>query len=274
MVSQVLCIGQSDSCAGTGIQADIKTVQAFGGYASTIVTAVSVQNTQQLFSTHIIPAIMVHDQIHRVMEDLKPKVIKVGMLGNEDTINMLGDLLDKEDADYDSVDVIIDPVMMNRMGVHYLDKDARDALKRRLLIHADVITPNPEEAFELSGIKVRDLDDMRHAAETLRTLGAKTVVLTGGALASETVYDVLADEDGTQTYEYDLIETTSTRGAGTTLSAGIAVSMAQGLNARDAYVRARAYVGEAMKAAEPIGSGYGPLNHCVQPEPIQGEKAA
>ncbi len=266
MVSQILCIGQSDSCAGTGIQADIKTAQAFGGYATTVVTAVSAQNTHQTYAMHPVPSLIVHEQIDRVMEDIKPQVIKSGMLANEDIINMLGDLLDHEDKDYDSLPFVVDPVMSSRRGDHYLDKDARDAFKRRLLIHADVLTPNPDEAFELSGIKVTDVDDMQHAAEALRTLGPKTVIMTAGALAADTVYDVFADENGTEVYEYEKVDTTSIRGAGTTLAAGIAVSIAQGLSVRDAYERARAFVGRAMAAAEPIGSGFGPLNHNIKPD--------
>ena len=266
MVYQVLCIGHSDSCAGTGIQADIKTVQAFGGYASTIVTAVSVQNTQEVYAIHIIPPMMVYDQIHKVMDDLKPKVIKVGMLGNEDIINMLGDMLDEEDKDYNSIKMIIDPVMVNHLGVSMLDKDARDALKRRLLIHSDVLTPNIDEAIELSGIKIRDVDDMCHVAEVLRTLGVRSVILKGGALGADNVYDVVCDDDGTKVYQYERLDTRATHGSGTTLSAGIAVNMAQGLDVRDSFVRARAFVSKAMMAAEPIGSGFGPLNHTVKPD--------
>lgn len=267
MVSQVLCIGQSDSCAGTGIQADIKTVQAFGGYASTVVTAVSVQNTHGVFATHMIPPLLVRAQIEKVMEDLKPPVVKSGMLGTLETIDMLGDILDEEG--YDGVKMVIDPVMTSRTGLSLLDKEARDALKRRLLIYADVVTPNITEAQDLSGIQIKDIDDMCHAAETLRTLGAKSVILKGGALAADRVYDVLADERGTEIYQNQKLESRSTHGAGTTLSSGIAIGLSQGLSVRDSFVRARAYVNKAIEGAALIGSGFGPLNHTITPDTLE-----
>lgn len=263
MTSPVLCIGQSDSSAGTGIQADIKTLQAFGGYAATVVTAVAVQNTHNVFAMHMIPPLLVHNQIEKVMEDLNPKVIKTGMLANTDIINMIGDFLDDEDTDYDTIKLVIDPVMTSRSGYGLLDKEARDAFKRRLLIHADVLTPNIQEAYELSGIEISDLDTMKHAADTLRTLGAKTVILKGGALSTDKMYDILADDTGLTIFENQRIATTSTHGAGTTLSAGIAAGLAQGQSAHDSFKAARDFVSKAMIGAEKIGSGFGPLNHKI-----------
>jgi hydroxymethylpyrimidine/phosphomethylpyrimidine kinase len=266
MINPILCIGQSDSCAGTGIQADIKTIQAFGGYAATVITAVTVQNTTGVFATHYIPQIIVKNQIERVMEDLNPQVIKTGMLADVSVINMLGDILDKKDIGYDTIKVIIDPVMTSRAGLSMLDKEARDAIKRRLLIHADVLTPNIEEAMALSGMEIKDVDQMCHAAETLRTLGAKAVVLKGGAIAADIVYDVLSDDNGTEIYQNPKQNTKSTHGAGTTLSAGLAYNLSIGLDIHDAYAKARAFVNKAIDAATPLGAGYGPLNHTVKPD--------
>lgn len=262
MVAQILCIGQSDSCAGTGIQADIKTAMAFGGYAATAVTAVSVQNTQGVYDIHAIPMDVVRHQIEKVLEDLKPKVIKSGMLGNTKTIDMFGDILDKlQDTD---IKVVIDPVMTSRASGSIMDKEARDALKRRLLIRGHVLTPNITEAQDLSGIpKIVDVEGMIHAAETLRTLGAQTVILKGGLLADNHIYDVLADEEGTKIYQYNRMESRATHGAGTTLSAGIAMGLAQGMNPREAFSRARAFVHKAIQEGEVIGNGFGPLNHKV-----------
>lgn len=259
---RILCVGQSDSCAGTGIQADIKTVQAFGGYAATAVTAVSVHDTHALHGIHFIPVDIVQDQIERVLEDIDPPLIKLGMLGNAEIIDMVGDILDRLNK---SKKILLDPVMLSRLGKHYLDKEARDALKRRLLIHADVITPNTTEAMELSGItSIKDVDEMLHAAETLRTLGAGTVILKGSTLQGEIIYDVLADEKGTKIYEMERLQSRATLGAGTTLLAGIAVGMAEGMTVRAAFEQARAFVIQAVREAEIIGSGYGPLNHCIK----------
>lgn len=259
MIPQILCIGQSDSSAGTGIQADIKTCMAFSAYAATVITAVSVQNTQGVFEIHNTPSILVHDQIRVVMEDLRPTIIKTGMLANEETINVVGDFLDgilKSD-----VKVVIDPVITTRTNRTLLDKLALDALKRRMLIRAHVMTPNISEAIHLTGYKIRDLDDMVHAAEMLMTLGPQCVVLKGGGLGGETVYDVVCDESGTKIFEFPRVHSRATHGAGSTLSSGIAANLAHGYDARTAYARARAFVNQAIDRADLIGQGYGPLNH-------------
>jgi len=264
MVVRILCIGQSDSCAGTGIQADIKTAHAFGGYAASAVTAVSVQDTQGLHDIHIIPLDIVRLQIEKVLADLKPQAIKTGMLADTKIIDLVGDILDGiQDSD---IKIIIDPVMTNRASGSILEKEGRDALKRRLLIRGDVLTPNITEAQDLSGLTIRDVDEMVHAAETLRTLGAQTVILKGGSLADEHIYDVLSDDDGTKVYQYNRVESRATHGAGTTLSAGIAMGLAEGLSPREAFSRARAYVHKAIAQAEEIGEGFGPLNHKVVPD--------
>lgn len=262
MPSPILCIGQSDSCAGGGIQADVKTAQALGSYAATIVTEVSVQNTSGVFASHPVPPSLVRTQIEKVMEDVAFKAIKTGALANEDVINMIGDMLDERDEDYDTIPLVVDPVMQ-RTGVDLLDKLARDAFKRRLLIHADVLTPNLEEATKLSGIEIIDLDAMCHAAETLRTLGAKTVVIKGADLPTAQVHDVLADDNGIEVYNHDRLDTQALYGAGATFATGIAVGLSRGLDARAAYQNSVEFMLQAMQAAKPIGAGYLPLNHAV-----------
>ncbi len=264
MVAKILCIGQSDSCAGTGIQADVKTAQAFGGYAATAVTAVSVQDTKGVHDIHIIPTDIVRGQIEKVLADIKPQVIKAGMLSNTAIIDIVGDILDEIQGS--DIQVVIDPVMTSRASGSIIDKEARDALKRRLLIRGHVLTPNITEAQDLSGLTIKDVDGMVHAAETLRTLGAQTVILKGGSIADTDIYDVLADDDGTKVYQYKKMESRATHGAGTTLSAGIAMGMAQGLGPREAFSQARAFVHKAIEHGELIGEGFGPLNHRVEPD--------
>ncbi len=259
MIPQILCIGQSDSCAGTGIQADIKTTMAFSTYAATVVTAVTAQNTQGVFEIHDVPSELVRGQIRAVMDDLRPSVLKIGMLANADTINVVGDVLDE--ALDTGIKVVIDPVITTRTKNMLLDKLALDALKRRMLIRADVMTPNITEAEHLTGYKIRDLDDMIHVAEMMMTLGPQCVVLKGGSMGTPTVYDVLCDEAGVQVYEFPRLLSRATHGAGTTLSSGVAANLAHGYTARDAYGRARAFVNMAIDRADLIGQGYGPLNH-------------
>lgn len=264
MTSPILCIGQSDSCAGGGIQADVKTALALGGYAATIVTEVSVQNTSGVYASHAVPSDLVLKQIDKVMEDVDFRVIKTGALGNADIIDTIGDMLDANDGeDYDGIQLVVDPVMQ-RTGVDLLDKAARDAFKRRLLIHADVLTPNIEEATKLSGIEIRDVDEMCHAAETLRTLGAKTVILKGVDLGGDVVQDVLCDDNGTEIHTHERLDTRALYGAGATFATGIAVGLSEGLSVKDAYLNATGFMLKAMTSAQAIGGGYLPLNHAVQ----------
>jgi len=259
MPLQILCVGMSDSSAGTGIQADIKTIQALGCYASTVITAVAVQNTVNVFDMYPIPDDIVAGQMKAIMDDMNPTVVKTGMLASEATINTVGDFLESNTER--KMHLVVDPVMVGRVGTMLLDKSGRDALKRRLLIHAEVITPNILEAQELTGLAIRDVDGMKHAAEMLMTLGCKTVVLKGGALASDNIFNVYFDDNGPEIFELPRFESKATHGAGTTLSAAIAAGLAKGEKPRDAFITAQDYLLEAIRTARPIGKGYGPVNH-------------
>lgn len=259
MASQILCIGMSDSSAGTGIQADIKTIQAFGEYGATVVTAVCVQNTVNVFDIFPIPSEIVDAQMKAVMDDFRPVVVKTGMLVNEAVINVIGDLLDR--AENQHLKLVVDPVMIGRAGRLLLDKPARDALKRRLLIHADICTPNLREVQELTGLTIKDIDDMKHAAEMMMTLGCRAVVLKGGSLSSEKIYNIYFDDEGPEIFELPRFNSKATHGAGTTLSAAIAAGLAQNMTPKAAFLEAQDFLLSAIKFARPIGNGYGPLNH-------------
>lgn len=259
MVPQILCIGQSDSCAGTGIQADIKTIQNFQAYATTVLTAVSIQNTQSVIDMHILPAKLIKQQIEAVMVDLCPNVIKTGMLGDESIINVVGDFLDS--LKEKNIKIVTDPVMTSRSGSTLLDKAARDAIKRRLLIYADVLTPNVSEASDLTGVTIKTIDDMKHAAEMLMTLGARSVVVKGGGLPTQELHTVYVDDDGIEVFSRPRISSKATHGAGTTLAAGIAAGLATGKTVRDSFIAANEFLMKAISTGEVIGHGYGPLNH-------------
>ncbi|PZP55923.1 MAG: bifunctional hydroxymethylpyrimidine kinase/phosphomethylpyrimidine kinase [Micavibrio aeruginosavorus] len=258
MLSQVLCVGMSDSSAGTGIQADIKTIQALGGYAATVLTSVCVQNTTNVFDMYPIPADIVSAQLKAVMDDFSPDVMKLGMLGSESVINAVGDFIENQEKD---ISLVVDPVMIGRIGKMLIDKSARDALKRRLLIHAEVITPNIREAEELTGLSIKDIDAMKHAAEMLMTLGCKTVVVKGGSLSADKIYNIYFDDHGAEVFERPRFDSKATHGAGTTLSSAIATGIAQGKTPKEAFLVAQDFLIEAIRSASAIGSGYGPLNH-------------
>ncbi len=258
MLSQVLCVGMSDSSAGTGIQADIKTIQALGGYAATVVTSVCVQNTTDVFDMYPIPAEIVSAQLKAVMDDFSPQVMKLGMLGSENIINAVGDFIEDQEK---NIKLIVDPVMVGRIGRMLLNKPARDALKRRLLIHTEVITPNIREAEELTGLSIKDIDAMKHAAEMLMTLGCKSVIVKGGSLSADRIYNVYFDDRGVEVFDRPRFDSKATHGAGTTLSSAIAAGIADGKTSKESFLIAQDFLIEAIRSASAIGSGYGPLNH-------------
>ncbi|MCB9989633.1 MAG: bifunctional hydroxymethylpyrimidine kinase/phosphomethylpyrimidine kinase [Rhodospirillales bacterium] len=263
MTKQILCIGQSDSCAVAGVQADLKTIHALGGYAATVLTAVSAKNTQGYRDTMVLPEDIVSRQVEAVLDDLDISVIKTGMMASTGMINLVAPYIEK--ARTAGVKIVIDPVMNTRFDRVILNKEAKDALKRVMLIHADVLIPNVKEAEELTGMSIRDIDDMKHAAEMLTTLGPKAVILRGGDMISgdQVIVDVLVDDDGAEVCQSDRSATSEKDGVGATLSSAIAISLAQGMTLSESYVRARTFVNKGMAKAEPIGKGFGPLNHCV-----------
>jgi len=279
MVAHVLFIGHSDASAGTGIQADLKTAQAYDVYGSSVITAVNAQNTTGVFATHIIPGDIVSAQLTAVINDIKPQVIKTGMLATTENIQVVADLFDaccaqgqgqgQAQENGNDLKIIVDPVMTSRSSIEsgheYLDKEARDIMKRSMLLHADILTPNIQEAQELTGMTINTVDDMCHAADMLRTLGPRVVIVKGGALPPQgkTVCDVLADDFGTQVFANQRRMTRATHGAGSTLSAGLAACLAKGMDTREGFGLVRRYLDRAIATADDIGQGCGPLNHNI-----------
>jgi hydroxymethylpyrimidine/phosphomethylpyrimidine kinase len=159
--------------------------------------------------------------------------------------------------------LVVDPVMVAKGGAQLLAAGAVEALKRRLLPLTTLLTPNLPEAEVLAGRRIPDLATMREVAEALLTLGTPSVLLKGGHLPGDIVVDLLATEDGVEEFAAPRIETRHTHGTGCTLASAVAAGLAQGMDLRDAVVRARAYVRAAIAGAPGIGAGHGPLNHAV-----------
>ena len=264
MQGRVFIVAGSDSGGGAGIQADIKTVTALGGYAMTALTALTAQNTQGVFGVHPVPADFVRDQITVTLEDLGCDVVKTGMLAEAPIIEAVVEALD---AHAGGVPWVVDPVMVAKGGQALLDEDAVEILKARLVPRAAVLTPNLPEAEALTGAPVRDAAGMQAAALVLLDLGARAVLLKGGHLEGDTIVDLLATEEGCRRFEHPRIDTPHTHGTGCTLASAIAVGLAQGMRLGDAVMRARAYVLEAIRTAPGYGSGHGPLDHG---HPIKG----
>ncbi len=258
MKGRVLIVAGSDSGGGAGIQADIKTVTALGGYAATVITALTAQDTTGVHGVHPVPTDFIALQMSLVLADIGADAIKTGMLGDAATIDVVAETLSRHAR---GVPLVLDPVMVAKGGASLLDGGAVGALKARLLPLAFVATPNLPEAEALTGRKIADVEGMEAAGRDILALGARAVLVKGGHLPGADVIDVLVTADGIQRFSGPRIESRSTHGTGCTLASAIACSIAQGMGLADAVTRARAYVACAIATAPGFGRGHGPLNH-------------
>lgn len=254
MRGRVLIIAGSDSGGGAGIQADIKTVTALGGYAATAITALTAQNTRGVFAILDVPPAFVAQQIELILDDIGADCIKIGMLHRVDVIEVVADVLARCAA---TIPLVLDPVMVAKGGHPLLAADATECLRQRLIPMATVLTPNLPEAEALVGAASPD-----QLVRRLIALGPQAVLLKGGHGSGPILTDVLGLADGTlEAFASTRLDTTSTHGTGCTLASAIATGIAQGLALRPAVVRARAYVRQAILSAPGFGHGHGPLNH-------------
>lgn len=257
-MKRILIIAGSDSGGGAGLQADIKTASALGAYATTAVTAVTVQNTRTVSAIHPVPTDIISAQIKTVLDDIGADAVKIGMLGTADAIKAVASALNALPKD---VPVIVDPVLVATSGDALADGDVRDTLVGHMLPHATLLTPNRPEAETLTGISIATDDDVHYAAEKLLELGPKAVLLKGGHGVGPSVRDLLVEQTGTTIFEHERLDTTNTHGTGCTLSTAIAVYLAQGYSLAEAVDHAGAYVLTAIRTAPGLGGGHGPLNH-------------
>ena len=256
---RVLIVAGSDSGGGAGIQADIKTVTALGGFAMTAVTAITVQNTLGVSAVHPIPLAIVTGQIESVAGDLGVDVVKTGMLANAEIVAAVADALDRAAP---RAPRVIDPVMVAKGGHPLLTEDAVAAVARRLAPGAALITPNAPEAERLTGLPVTDLEGQRRAGEALLALGARAALVKGGHIDGPIVRNVLVRVDAPPlVIETPRIETRATHGTGCTFASAIAALLAAGLELEPAVRAAHDYLMEAIRLAPGYGSGHGPLAH-------------
>ncbi len=253
---RVLIVAGSDSGGGAGIQADIKTVTALGGFAMTAVTALTAQNTLGVDGIFDVPPEFIVRQMSVVLSDIGADCIKIGMLHRPEIVEAVAGFLK---AAAGGIPIVVDPVMMAKGGSPLLTPDSVAALKTLLIPLAWVLTPNLPEAEVLAGRE--DLGPMDLAAAVLE-LGPRAVLLKGGHGDGPTLTDILAENgQATQTFEGPRIDTPHTHGTGCTLASALATGLAQGLTLSSAVTRARAYVLEAISTAPGFGHGHGPLNH-------------
>src|SRR4051812_1052734 len=253
-----LTIAGSDSGGGAGIQADLKTFQRFGVFGTSVITAITAQNTRGVEKWEAVSPALVRAQIDSVAADLMPAALKTGMLANAAVASSVSAAI----RDHAFRNYVLDPVMVATSGDTLMESDAIQIIRRELMPQAALVTPNLHEAALLVGEKLEDEDAMVQAAELIvNEMGAQAALIKGGHLESgDRVVDILYDGD-IRTFRGKRINTTNTHGTGCTLSAAIVAQLANGESLHAAVRRAIDYVHNAIATAPGLGSGHGPLNH-------------
>lgn len=265
--TRALTIAGSDSGGGAGIQADIKTMSALGVYASSVITAVTVQNTVGVKAVHTVPADIISGQIHAVMEDIKPKVVKIGMLSDVESMRAVADALNA----YNDISIILDPVMVATSGDVLMQSNALSYMKQKMLPHATLVTPNIPEAEALAGINIASDIDADKAASIIAQMGAEYILIKGGHKRGIHMTDRLYHRGSLlKTYSDEMVETPNTHGTGCTLSSAITSYLALGKDMQTSVLLAKVYISQALRAGAliEIGSGHGPVNHFFSPKPL------
>jgi hydroxymethylpyrimidine/phosphomethylpyrimidine kinase len=260
MTRIAVTIAGSDSGGGAGLQGDLKTFSALGVYGASVVTALTAQSTAGVAAIHDVPADFVAAQMDAVFSDLAVGAVKIGMLARAAVIEAVAAGLTR----WRQTKVVLDPVMVASSGERLLAADAVDVLKRVLIPHALVLTPNlPEAAALLGGPVAQTQAEMRDQARALIALGAKAVVIKGGHAAGPDSVDLLVDRNTVVELPLARIASRNTHGTGCAFSAAIAAGLAKGLDLEAATRSAKAYVHAAIAAADTlkIGSGPGPVHH-------------
>jgi hydroxymethylpyrimidine/phosphomethylpyrimidine kinase len=255
MTAVALTIAGSDPSGGAGIQADLKSFHQFGVYGAAVVTLITVQNTQTVSRVETLSPDLVFQQIEAVVNDILPSAAKTGALGNVQVVEVVADV-----ARSFGFPLIVDPVMISKHGAPLMSQDAQSALKRRLLPHAFLVTPNIPEAEALTGMAVRSESDMQAAAEELLGTGCKAVLIKGGHRDGEPL-DVLCTGGDAVTYSGRRVNTTRTHGTGCTYSAAITALLALGYDLHESVRHAKAFIQRAIESAPALGHGQGPVNH-------------
>ena len=259
-----MTIAGSDPGGGAGIQADLKTFHQFRVFGTSVLTALTAQNTRAVTGVHPVPADFVREQIDTLAADLPPAGLKSGMLGTREVVEEVALAIARHGwrGRY-----VLDPVMVSTSGHRLLDPGAEEAIRTRLLPLAAIVTPNLDEAEILVGHPVRDSAAMELAGRRLLELGAEAVLIKGGHGTGPVLIDLLVMRKASVRYERPRLDTTSTHGTGCTLSAAIAAGLALGRPLERAVPDALDFVARAIASAPGLGSGHGPLDLFVSPEP-------
>lgn len=264
----VLTIAGSDSCGGAGIQADIKAISSLGLYASSVVTAITAQNTTGVKSVMPVTPQVVADQIDMVFADIQIDAVKTGMLYDSQIITTVAEKL----RHYAVEHYVLDPVMVSTSGTRLISEDAIQAMVEQLFPLAQIITPNLPEAEALTGIKITSIDSANRAANQLLKTGCKYVLIKGGHREGEDACDLLyTSNNEVITYKSNFIKTFNTHGTGCTLSSAIASYLALGKSVEEAVLEAKNYIKNAIDYGKNVvvGHGHGPVNHFFNPQSLK-----
>ncbi|HXV22904.1 MAG TPA: bifunctional hydroxymethylpyrimidine kinase/phosphomethylpyrimidine kinase [Alphaproteobacteria bacterium] len=264
-IARVLAIAGSDSGGGAGIQADIKTISALGGYAMTAVTALTAQNTEGVFGVHAVPRDFIHRQIELVLTDIGADAVKTGMLHSAEVIEAV---VEETARHAPFAPLVVDPVMVAKGGHRLLEPSAIEAVRKILVPRADLLTPNLPEAEALLDRRIDGSKAMVEAARALLGLGAKAVLMKGGHRAGPEVTDYLVTPATVRCFSHPRKQTRATHGTGCTLASAIATGLAQGLTLDAAVERGIDFVIAAMAQAPGLGGGHGPLGHTITVRPF------
>ena len=252
-----LTIAGSDSGGGAGIQADIKTMEAHGVFATSVVTAVTAQNTMGVTDAFDLPLSLIGHQMDAVFDDMIIHAVKTGMLSSPGIIGVVAARLEERR----DIPLVVDPVMISKSGFSLLGEEAVGTLRERLLPLATLVTPNAREAAHLTGIPVASVQDQERAAEAIHAMGPRAVLVKGGHADGEEAVDVFFDGTHVHALAAPRIASKNTHGTGCTMASAIAANLALGLSLYPSVVRAKRYVTEAIRYGRSIGRGHGPTNH-------------
>ncbi|MED2762406.1 pyridoxine/pyridoxal/pyridoxamine kinase [Bacillus thuringiensis] len=259
-LNKALTIAGSDTSGGAGIQADLKTFQELGVYGMTSLTTIVTMDPHNGWAHNVfpIPASTLKPQLETTIEGVGVDALKTGMLGSVEIIEMVAETIEK----HNFKNVVVDPVMVCKGADEALHPETNDCLRDVLVPKALVVTPNLFEAYQLSGVKINSLEDMKEAAKKIHALGAKYVLIKGGSkLGTETAIDVLYDGETFDLLESEKIDTTNTHGAGCTYSAAITAELAKGKPVKEAVKTAKEFITAAIRYSFNINEYVGPTHH-------------
>jgi len=257
MRPQVLTIAGSDSGGGAGIQADLKTFQELEVFGTSVLTAVTAQNTCGVHGVEAISPELVTQQLDAIGSDFTIAACKTGMLFDAARIEVVAAGVRRHALNR----LVVDPVMIAKGGASLLQDSAVEALKTSLLPLATVVTPNVPEAEVLTGMRIRTFEDRLEAAERMLTYGVRAVVLKGGHMEGESAEDLVMTESGAFILSTPRIQTNDTHGTGCTFSAALTAELAKGYSILEATVTAKRFIQSAISHGLDIGAGHGPTNH-------------